>query len=141
MARRAAFEPCEPGRHAVFAELTVHPERAVAGVGEAVFDPQPHAVICGPRDLRHDDPGMLDEVVDVAATMVVLAAVEVRLPRQLEHRVIGQVFCEIRARIPHPPFVDATPLAREVYNGRAPRKWVWGERDLGVMLDTVRRVW
>jgi hypothetical protein len=24
---------------------------------------------------------------------------------------------------------------------RGTRKWVWGERDLGIMLDTVRRVW
>ena len=38
--------------------------------------------------------------VDVAAAVIVLAALEARIARQLEHRVAGQVLCEIGARFP-----------------------------------------
>jgi hypothetical protein len=108
--QKVVFEPSQPGRHAVFAELPVQPERAVTREDEVILGPQPHAIILGPRDPRHDDPRVLHEVVHVSAAMIVLAALEVTLPRQLEHHVTGQVLYKIRdhstspaiRRRPHP---------------------------------------
>jgi hypothetical protein len=90
----------------VFAELPVQPERAVTREDEVILGPQPHAIILGPRDPRHDDPRVLHEVVHVSAAMIVLAALEVTLPASSSITSRVRFSTRLETIRPHLPLAD-----------------------------------